>query len=275
MSERALSFRCGPDSLIGILHEPSPATARTGVLIIVGGPQYRVGSHRQFVLMARSLAERGCPVMRFDYRGMGDSDGAVRTFDEVSADIRAAIDAFLAAQPGLSGVVLWGLCDGASAALIYGGNDARVKGVIIANPWVRTAASEARTYLKHYYLQRLMQGSFWRKLLTGGVAHVEALRSFASNLRSSLNGAGRVSNDGAPVFQERMASALRSFPGAVLLILSGEDLTAKDVEEIQSSADRLALQRAVEDAERGIAAGEWVEHDEISAKLKRWAAGES
>lgn len=61
---------------------------------------------------------------------------------------------------------------------------------------------------------------------------------------------------------------------ACLLLESLEDLTAKDVKEIQSSADRLALQRAVEEAERGIAAGEWVEHDEISAKLKRWAAGE-
>ena len=35
-----------------------------------------------------------------------------------------------------------------------------------------------------------------------------------------------------------------------------------------------ALQRAVDEAERGIAEGRWVEHEEVAAKLERWAAGE-
>ena len=35
------------------------------------------------------------------------------------------------------------------------------------------------------------------------------------------------------------------------------------------------LQEAVEDAERGIEQGRWVEHGEVAAKLKRWAAGET
>lgn len=33
------------------------------------------------------------------------------------------------------------------------------------------------------------------------------------------------------------------------------------------------LQRAVEEAEEGIAQGRWVEHEVVAAKLKRWAAG--
>jgi len=233
MSERALSFRCGPDSLIGILHESPRATTKTGVLIIVGGPQYRVGSHRQFVLMARSLAERGCPVMRFDYRGMGDSDGAVRTFDAVSADIRAAVDAFFNAQPNLSGVVLWGLCDGASAALMYCGDDARVKGVIIANPWVRTAESEARTYLKHYYLQRLMQGSFWRKLLTGGFNPAKSAREISASVAT----ASRASNETAAAspdgsYIDRMLNGLKATDAPVLVLLSDRDLTAREFSDL-------------------------------------------
>ncbi len=35
------------------------------------------------------------------------------------------------------------------------------------------------------------------------------------------------------------------------------------------------LQRAVDEAERGIAQGRWVEHEEVAAKLKQWAAGEA
>ena len=36
-----------------------------------------------------------------------------------------------------------------------------------------------------------------------------------------------------------------------------------------------SLQLAVDEAERGIAQGRWVEHEEVAVKLKRWAAGEA
>ena len=67
-------FDCQGESLIGILHQPVNA-ASIGILIVVGGPQYRVGSHRQFLLLARSLSANDIPVLRFDYRAMGDSGG--------------------------------------------------------------------------------------------------------------------------------------------------------------------------------------------------------
>ena len=35
------------------------------------------------------------------------------------------------------------------------------------------------------------------------------------------------------------------------------------------------LQLAVDEAERGVAQGKWVEHEEVAARLKRWAAGEA
>jgi len=227
--ERPLLFDCEGERLVGVISLPD-AAAHTGVLVIVGGPQYRVGSHRQFVRLARALAAAGYPTLRFDYRGMGDSSGAARTFEDCRGDIAAAVGALRAARPDVERIVLWGLCDAAPAALDFWQEtqNPAIAGMVLLNPWARSDTTLAKAHIKHYYGQRLMEREFWRKLLTGGVAHVEALRSFASNLRSSLNGAGRVSNDGAPVFQERMASALRSFPGAVLLILSGEDLTAKE-----------------------------------------------
>jgi predicted transcriptional regulator len=46
------------------------------------------------------------------------------------------------------------------------------------------------------------------------------------------------------------------------------------MEELRMArAERLELRRAVEEAERDIAEGNWVEHPEILAKLKRWSAG--
>ena len=66
MTARALSFPCNGAPLVGIVH-PAERPGRTGVLMVVGGgPQYRVGGHRQLVLWARQLAASGVAVMRFD-----------------------------------------------------------------------------------------------------------------------------------------------------------------------------------------------------------------
>lgn len=107
IEERALAFRCGEGWLYGIASLPAAAQTRgRGVLIVVGGSQYRVGSHRQFTLLSCSLAQDGIAAMRLDYRGMGDSEGLTRSFDIVQDDLRAAIDAFIEATPGLHEVVL-------------------------------------------------------------------------------------------------------------------------------------------------------------------------
>lgn len=51
-------------------------------------------------------------------------------------------------------------------------------------------------------------------------------------------------------------------------------LSIKAFEDLQSSAERMELQRAVDEAERDLAQGKWVEHCDVEAKLKRWSAGE-
>ena len=167
--EEPFLFSCGDETLLGTACIPAQPSTR-GVLIVVGGPQYRVGSHRQFVHLARSLAATGIPCMRFDVRGMGDSTGAMRSFEEIEDDIAAAVTAFLDHCQGLRSVVLWGLCDGASAACFYAHRDSRVTGLVLVNPWVRTTVGQAQTQLRHYYIDRLREAAFWTKLLKGGLA---------------------------------------------------------------------------------------------------------
>ena len=241
ISETALQFRCGDATLVGILSAPEQAPRR-GVLIVVGGPQYRAGSHRQFTLLARHLAHGGAAAMRFDYRGMGDSDGVARSFDSVGEDLRAAVDRMMTAIPSLDSLVIWGLCDGACAALFYAAEDSRVEGQVLVNPWILTEAGQARTQLKHYYLARLLSPDLWRKILGGRFAFGTALRSFArvvARARAS-NAVSLAANDGlganrftehsmlsAPLPQ-RMRESLQRFEGRILLITSGRDLTAKE-----------------------------------------------
>ena len=236
--EQAVTFTCQGEQLAGVvtlpkvsgtagLEAPAPIT---GLIIIVGGPQYRAGSHRQFVLLARAVAAAGTPVLRFDYRGMGDSTGDLHTFENVNQDIAAAIDTLQATVPSIKNIALWGLCDGASAALLYchATQDARIKGLCLLNPWVRSDASLAKTQVKHYYTQRLRQKEFWLKLLTGKVA-TSAVAGLARNVKAALGGPPDSGKNFITLpFQTQMASACKQFKGPMLLILSGDDYTAKE-----------------------------------------------
>lgn len=224
ITEQPLLFECEGAQLLGILAQGARAHD-CGVLIIVGGPQYRVGSHRQFVLLARRLAAAGYTSLRFDYRGMGDSDGGKRDFLEVEKDLAAAVQAFREAAPHVQRIVLLGLCDAASAALMYGTTLPGVAGLVLLNPWVRSEVTLARAQVKHYYGARLTDAAFWRKLLAGDVDVRGATSAFCRRLGLSF-ATGR--QDSPAGFQQRMAQGLRNFHGPVLLMLSGKDLTAQE-----------------------------------------------
>ncbi len=252
--EQAFTFACGEAELVGILHRPlhgPAAPARRGVLIVVGGPQYRVGSHRQFLLLARALAAAGFAVMRFDHRGIGDSDEPYLGFENIGDDIAAALDAFQARCPDLEGVALWGLCDAASAILFYAHQDPRVDGIVLLNPWVRTPESEARTYLKHYYRQRLTDRDLWRRLLTGRFDLGAALSSLFGLIAQVLGRGRKTGESAAPESSDsrplpaRMADGLARYRGPVLLLMSGQDLTAREFED--SARESEAWQRLLSD----------------------------
>jgi exosortase A-associated hydrolase 1 len=235
VSEKAIRFECKGDTLVGILSQPLQGEIDAGVLVVVGGPQYRVGSHRQFVDLSRILAGNGIACLRFDYRGMGDSEGKARDFTAVEDDIASAIDAFLLHNPGLERIFLWGLCDGATAAAFYAAGDQRVAGLVLLNPWVHTEQAEARVYLRHYYLRRALSGAFWRKLLGG---EFDARRSLSDARRLLLRAFSRSpadaqphADDAAPL-PERLRESLAGLDAPVLILLSGHDYVAQEFEDL-------------------------------------------
>jgi exosortase A-associated hydrolase 1 len=248
-----LSFTRDGSALIGIADIPTVPAVR-GVLIVVGGPQYRVGSHRQFALLARELAANGIPSMRFDHRGIGDSEGDNPGFVDLDADINAAINAFFTKVPSLQEVVIWGLCDAASVALLYAPEDDRVTGIVLLNPWVRSEQSLARSYLAHYYTSQIVSREFWRRLFTGRLGLLAACGDFFRNLSAALRpvasgGDGEVEGSqgaSAEPFQYRMEKQFGRFDGRALIILSGEDLTAGEFMQLTRSrrAWRKSLKRA-------------------------------
>lgn len=231
--EKILSLSGAGFEMLALLSLPPAGTPvqPTAVLIVVGGAQYRVGSHRQFVQLARHWAAAGHPVLRFDLPGRGDSPGEPLAFEDTAACIAAALDALQHHGGHAGGAVLWGLCDGASASLLYvqATQDRRVAGLALLNPWVRSEAGLARAQVKHYYRQRLQQAQFWRKLLRGGVGW-QAVQGLARKLLQLRRPAPSASAQPAG-FQELMAHGWHSFSGPILLLLSERDLTAQEFAE--------------------------------------------
>lgn len=260
MKQRAFNVDCSRDSMVAVLTLPDRPRQR-GLLVITGGPQYRVGSHRQFVLLARHLANNGIPVMRFDQRGMGDSEGSPRPFDDIEQDIACAVSAFFAAQPQLTEIVLWGLCDGATAASFYAPSDPRVCALIMLNPWVRTQGGEARATLRHYYLARLLQKDFWHKLLRGKVHPVASVASMATQWRRA---------NGSPdePLPQRVMQSLGSFGKPILIVLSGDDLTAREFSDVLSSSTLHCDRIDIPHANHTFARREW--RDQLARICTTW-----
>ena len=180
--------------------------------------------------------------MRFDYRGMGDSDGPETAFFETAPDLRAAIDAF-ATNAGVKHIVLWGLCDAASAAMIYAHNDTRVSGLLLLNPWVRTEEGLAQAYVKNYYVGRLFSRAFWKKLVSGNLEPRRAAGELARNLSSTMRLRFRSRKSVIDVaeasewdFRDGMRSGLEKFGGDVLFLLCGNDLTASEFSDYTRQA---------------------------------------
>ena len=251
--ETPLVLECAGEMLLAIVSRPQSVDEREiGVLIVAGGPQYRIGSHRQFVLLARQLAENGYPTMRFDRRGMGDGSGSARSFEHAGPDIATALVAMRKTCPGVRTIALWGLCDGASASLLYWHqtSDPAICGFALVNPWVRTAVTLSRARLKYYYLRRLGQADFWRKLLSGNLSGGRAAAELAQNVAASVR-TRSIAVEGAG-WQREMTQALRQFPGPMLLLLSGQDHTAREftewlqtTPELRSFDKRAQLTRSV------------------------------
>lgn len=282
--ERAVTFSCAGLDLYGITSVPANP-AHKGVVILVGGPQYRAGSHRQFTLLSRDLAASGIPTFRFDYRGMGDSEGTIRTFEDVNEDLRSALDAFAETVPTVTEFIIWGLCDAASAASFYAHCDPRVRGLVLVNPWVRTEQGIAKTYLKHYYVHRLLAPEFWKKVIKGHFDYREAGRSLLGNIRrvffhgrqaSAQHHLDKSTPSSTSSLPDRMLQGLSKFTGRILVILSENDLTAQEFEEVAKSSARWrkrmgassVVQHKLAGANHTFSRREW--RDQVASWTKEW-----
>ncbi len=164
---RLLTFPCGEELLSASLDEGDRAT---GVLMVMGGSQTRIGSHRMYERLSKALSDKGYPSMRFDRRGVGDSSGEDPGYKDSALDLVAAASAFRAEMAGMDRIVGFGLCDGATALALHG-VDAGISDAILVNPWLVEANSGAPppAAIRSHYRRRLLSLAGWKKLLSGNV----------------------------------------------------------------------------------------------------------
>jgi len=237
MAEQAVKFTSRDKQLVAIEHLAEPNTfSNRGVIIVVGGPQTRVGSHRLFVYLARALASEGISVFRFDYTGAGDSEGDITSFTEIQDDIDAAISCFAQRNSQINEFSLWGLCDAASAILLYlqkyPEKQKNITNLILVNPWVRQAKTEAKAYLRSYYVKRFFSKNFWQKLLAGKVKTQTALAEIKEFRVQSKDSNNIHMTDN---FVTQMLQGLSGFTGQGHVLLSGNDLTANEFKLLAKS----------------------------------------
>lgn len=258
--QRALRFCCANSCLVGVIDVPERPVGR-GLLVITDAAQYRVGGHRQFALLSRTLAGRGIPVMRFDHRGCGDSEGEPRNCDTLDEDIRAAMAEFFRQMPEMHEVVLWGLGAAASAAALYAHADARVRGLILLNPRADLPGPQAPVAPRQYYLGRLGELGFWKKVATGNLDFTASAAALRQYMREAVG-------DDTVALPQRVLAGLSCFEGQILVILGGADDSARAFEQLIGKHEIKCQRVKIPLANHTFSSRQW--RDEVAQVAAHW-----
>jgi pimeloyl-ACP methyl ester carboxylesterase len=190
MNERTFVFGTN-NSLIGTLTLPDEARvvdANVGFLLFNAGVIHRIGPHRINVRLARQLAARGIPSLRFDLAGHGDSarqTGEYSFEEQAVVDLRSAMDA-LGDAAKLKRFAIFGFCSGAYYGLDAALADERVTGLFMLDayryPTLRTQANYGLYRLQQPRALQAMLGAVQR----GGTSLLRRLGSAPSGSEPEL-----------------------------------------------------------------------------------------
>ena len=306
MSEiQAVSFtNDAGQRLFGTLHLPGTANpALPAVVLLSPGVKMRVGPGRLYVPLTELMNSLGYTVLRFDFHGLGDSEGELA--EPMLADVYNHIEVgryvgdtlsalrWLREQHGHNRFMLGGLCGGAITALLAAERDQSVESLLSLGMTV-TLASNAATPAKYLtrgeldsrrqgYYRRLLQPKSWLRLLTFQSEYGVIWRSM-KRLFIKDPPAAPVPATNAPIDQRGNANPL--FPpayfaflkrgGKALMIFSEKDRLQSEYEEKfvafhqQQLADyqRQIDQHVIPGANHVLSFHEW--RDQMLEKSRAW-----
>ncbi len=211
-AERPVSFAVEGVVIPGILHAAAKQEdrARPIVVMLPQGMNRRTGWNRLYVRIARALAARGFPVLRFDARGFGDAPGTVElatgedVFNAVqkglhNADSTAAID-FARRTFGERPVVIIGVCGGAVTAGLIAPHDPRIAGAALVETELTYTTLVAEVEPEYQVLDKLRDPKRWLRLLSFKADYRQHLRSLygmvEKRVRARLRGKSAADDTG-------------------------------------------------------------------------------
>lgn len=173
--------------LFVITHVPNQVEQKDAVILLLSpGVKMRVAPHRLYNKMADEFVNQGYVVARFDFSGLGDSEGEIE--EDLLADfyntvqfgryVNDTVDAMDWAERKYkkNRFILAGLCGGAITGLLAGQVDERVEALLSLNiPVILDGSNQDKTKyltegqldrLKKNYLKRLFDLKSWLRLLT-------------------------------------------------------------------------------------------------------------
>lgn len=195
--------------LFGILHRPErPRQGAPVILLLSPGVKMRVAPHRMYNKMANRFAALGYTVLRFDFHGLGDSEGeapeplladlyGATQLGRYVPDTIAAMD-WMQQTYGASQFVAAGLCGGALTGLLAAEKDPRIVSLLaLSIPVVLDGANiDASQFMtpaqleetRSSYLRKLSPGAWrsWVRLLTFQSDYRTIVRAIAKPLLARL-----------------------------------------------------------------------------------------
>lgn len=193
------------EALYAFTHQPM-GPVRIGVVIVPPIGRERLRISQEIPTLGRDLAERGFPVIRFDYRGEGESGGPFAESTMISrVEDAVAAAAELTRRSGADRIALIGFHLGATIAVLAAAR-VRAEWLVLCDP-VLKPQSYARNLLRASILQ---EGQYRRRLPVS-----------EPDLRATLRAGHAINVFGfsvtAPLIDElealHLEKPLREFPG--------------------------------------------------------------
>jgi hypothetical protein len=146
--------------MYGFLHLPPGRGKKRGIIMLHGFTGDKVGSHRMFVKIARRLCQHNFCVLRFDFRGSGESEGDFKemTIKGEISDAFAALDFFCRQKKVEANKIgVLGFSLGGCVAAYLAGGDKRIKSCLLLSP----AANLRRIFLLNLGKVLYMKARGW------------------------------------------------------------------------------------------------------------------
>lgn len=287
--------------LHGIFHQPDqPAAPDLAVLLLSPGVKMRVGPQRLYLRLTERLVALGLPVLRFDFEGLGDAEGAfgevlLKDFYnhiEVGRFVNDTVDTmdWMQAHYGFQRFIVSGLCGGAITGLLAGSRDSRIAGLfgLGITPVLASRAADEAKYMttgmleqrRRHYLGRLKSPYAWLRVLTLQADNRAIWKAITLPLRKRLQGptppAPKPDQDNAnPLFAPAFFRMLET--GRPMQFVFGgsdrlrwefdEKFVARHQERLQRNPHGFAV-HVVPDANHVLSLTEW--QDEMIGVADRW-----